>query len=241
MGIFESASLVVVVAAAFGFLNQRSLRLPPSVALTLSGGLLYGSTANGGAGGGGTLFSLATNGTGFTTLYNFYYGSGGSIPDADLVVVSNIVFGATQNDGADYAGTLFSLYADGTGFTTLYTFTAPDPSMYTNIDGSSPAGLLLAGNVLYGTAAGAGTGGNGTVFSIGQLTVPAPVLNITGVDTNVVLSWSAAAAGFTLQSATNLFPPVAWSPVTPSPVVINGLNWVTNSGTGAAVFYRLSQ
>ncbi len=40
MGIFESASLVVVVAAAFGFLNQRSLRLPPSVALTLSGGLI---------------------------------------------------------------------------------------------------------------------------------------------------------------------------------------------------------
>jgi len=65
-------------------------------------------------------------------------------------------------------------------------------------------------------------------------------LNINQSGTNVVLSWSALATGFTLQSTTNLVPP-AWSTVSPSPVVINGFNYVTNSGTGAALFYRLSQ
>lgn len=53
-------------------------------------------------------------------------------------------------------------------FTTLYRFTAlqgTDP--YTNNDGAGPnGGLVLSGNVLYGTASRGGASGNGTVFRL---------------------------------------------------------------------------
>jgi uncharacterized repeat protein (TIGR03803 family) len=56
-------------------------------------------------------------------------------------------------------------------FTTLYSFTAYayDSSInrFTNSDGALPyAGLILSGSTLYGTAAGGGTNGNGTVFAV---------------------------------------------------------------------------
>jgi uncharacterized repeat protein (TIGR03803 family) len=43
----------------------------PEVALIMSGGTLYGTTAFAGSSGNGTLFALNTDGTGFTVLYNF--------------------------------------------------------------------------------------------------------------------------------------------------------------------------
>jgi uncharacterized repeat protein (TIGR03803 family) len=60
-----------------------------------------------------------------------------------------------------YVGTIFSLNADGTGFTNLHVFT-------NGSDGSAPfAGLIISGKMLYGTAAhGGGTTGSGTVFKI---------------------------------------------------------------------------
>jgi len=80
------------------------------------------------------------------------------------------------------------------------------------------------------------------VFSLGQLGVPAPVLNISQAGTNVILSWTDLAPGFTLQSTTNLAPPTGvWSAVSPGPVVINGLNVATNPINGSMNFYRLSQ
>jgi uncharacterized repeat protein (TIGR03803 family) len=59
---------------------------------------------------------------------------------------------------------VFSLNVDGTGFKVLHTFTT---SSKTNSDGSSPfAGLILSGSTLYGSAAGGGTGGSGTIFAM---------------------------------------------------------------------------
>ena len=208
--------------------------------LAIYGTQLYGSTSQGGVNYSGTLFSLNVSGANFTTLASFGYSSPGNSPYADLVATSNVLYGAAVQDPNNHSGIIFSLYTDGTGFTPLYAFSAAGFTSDTNADGSYPYGLLLASNVLYGTASGGGGGGNGTVFSVGQLGVPAPNLNINQSGTNVVLSWSALATGFTLQSTTNLVPP-AWSTVSPSPVVINGFNYVTNSGTGAALFYRLSQ
>ena len=54
-------------------------------------------------------------------------------------------------------------------FTVLHSFTAtsgPGPQ-YTNSDGAGPeAGLLLSGNVLYGTAQNGGSAGYGTIFKV---------------------------------------------------------------------------
>jgi uncharacterized repeat protein (TIGR03803 family) len=52
-------------------------------------------------------------------------------------------------------------------FTTLHSFTALDQTYYTNGDGRLPScTLVLSGNVLYGTASGGGSSGNGTVFAV---------------------------------------------------------------------------
>jgi uncharacterized repeat protein (TIGR03803 family) len=115
------------------------------------------------------------------------------------------------------SGTVFTINTDGTGFSTLYDFTAlPDAGgpPYTNSDGAYPSGdLILAGNTLYGTASQGGSFGAGTVF---RLSLPSPPqLTITRSGANVVLTWRTNVAGFALQSTTNLALPNAWSAAAP--------------------------
>src|SRR5207248_9237712 len=135
-----------------------------------------------------------------------------------------------------------ALNTDGTGFTILHTFTATSgaiPGAYTNSDGAGPfGGLILSGNTLYGTAAGGGSSGRGTVFSLSFR----PQLTITPSGAYVILTWPTNVAGFDytgykLQSAANLGSCV-WNTNSPAPVVIGGQNTVTNSITGPQQFYR---
>jgi uncharacterized repeat protein (TIGR03803 family) len=109
--------------------------------------------------------------------------------------------------------------------------------------GSFPAGgLVLSGNTLYGTTSEGGSLDTGTIFSLSlpASLLPPPQLAITIAGTNVILTWPTNAAGFTLQSTTNLSP-AAWSAVSPAPVVINGQNTVTNPVSGTHRFYQLIQ
>jgi hypothetical protein len=94
-----------------------------------------------------------------------------------------------------------------------------------------PAGLSAA------TAIAAGA--YHTVALVG--TAPQPRLTIIRSGANVILTWPTDAAGFTLQSTTNLVPPAVWSTNSPAPVVVNGQNAVTNPVSGTKKFYRLSQ
>ncbi|MGO8675720.1 MAG: choice-of-anchor tandem repeat GloVer-containing protein [Limisphaerales bacterium] len=128
--------------------------------LILSGSALYGTACYGGNSGDGTVVVLNTNGTGFTTLHSFNGGSDGSSPDAALVLSGDTLYGTALLGGSWGAGTVFSVNTDGSGFTTLHTFSG-------GADGGNPfAGLILSGNTLYGTAAGGGSSGGGTVFSV---------------------------------------------------------------------------
>src|ERR1039457_4475683 len=62
---------------------------------------------------------------------------------------------------------LLTARATAQTFTTLHSFTALDQTYYTNGDGRYPScTLVLSGNVLYGTASGGGSSGNGTVFAV---------------------------------------------------------------------------
>jgi uncharacterized repeat protein (TIGR03803 family) len=143
-------------------------------------------------------------------------------------------------------GLMLAGRAAGQTFTSLHSFSKRwGPSITaTNSDGAYPyAGLILSGNTLYGTAYYGGSQGNGTVFS---LSYPSPQLSIMPSGTNVNLTWPSGVAGFsyngyTLQSTTNLVPPVVWTTNSPPPVVISGQNTVTNPISGAQQFYRLSQ
>jgi hypothetical protein len=64
-------------------------------------------------------------------------------------------------------------------------------------------------------------------------------LTIISSGTNVILTWSTNAVGFTLQSTPNLGASVVWATNSPSPVVINGQNTITNPISGRQQFYRL--
>jgi uncharacterized repeat protein (TIGR03803 family) len=142
----------------------------PEAGLAVAGNTLYGTTSEGGTNSFGTIFSIKTDGTGFTNLFNFSLNSG-SLPYAGVVLAGNALYGAATLGGANGNGTLFAINTDGTGFSLLHTFTAttfdPVSSAPTNSDGSSPYGtLLLIGNTLYGTTYQGGSAGNGSIFAL---------------------------------------------------------------------------
>jgi uncharacterized repeat protein (TIGR03803 family) len=125
-------------------------------------GNLYGTTALGGTGFGGTIFKIAPDGT-ETTLYSFAQGSesfepwGGVIRDKQGNLYGTTMYGSYGPNG----GSVYKLAPDGT-FTTLYSFGSGFR------DGAQPLGNLVAdrkGN-LYGTTSSGGIQSCGTVFRI---------------------------------------------------------------------------
>jgi uncharacterized repeat protein (TIGR03803 family) len=210
----------------------------PLGSLILSGNILYGTASSGGTNASGAIFKINTDGLGFTTLHMFS-GLGGTLktnsdganPQSELLLFNNSLYGTAMNGGHFGNGTLFRLNLDGSGFTTLYHFTATNNVAGTNSDGTHPVGgLIESGGVLFGTASAGGTAGFGTVFS---LVVPPPLF-ITQAGMNVILSWPTNVSGFNLQSATNLTPPVTWS-------AVSGQHSVTNPTTGQQKFFRLTR
>jgi hypothetical protein len=59
--------------------------------------------------------------------------------------------------------------------------------------------------------------------------------------TNVVLTWPTNLPTFSLQKATNLASPSVWKTNSGAPVIIGGLNVVTNPISGTRQFYRIAQ
>lgn len=221
----------------------------PNAGLALAGGTLYGNTGSGGVSGNGVLFSVRTDGSGFTNLHSFSPTSGsaqtnvdGAYPTGVLVVGGNTLYGTADSGGTSGTGIIFAMDAQGGGFRTLYSFTGYTAPDYTNSDGGNPdSGVSLVGNTLYGAASSGGVGGRGTVFAISLPSAVLPALTITPASTGIELMWPASAGGFNLESSTNLGFPTVWSPVSVVPAVINEQNVVTNPASGTARFFRLRQ
>lgn len=121
----------------------------PLAGLVLAGNTLYGTADQGGSGGNGTVFKLNTDGTGFTTIHSFAVAEGplftntdGIYPDAGLALSGSTLYGTAAGGGSSDNGTVFSVNTDGTGFATLYSFSAIKPPVAggTNSDGSGPCG-----------------------------------------------------------------------------------------------------
>ena len=134
----------------------------PINSLTLAGTKLYGATYSGGSSFNGTIFSINTDGTGYSLLHNFTGGAnGGANPLGTLVLSGTKLYGSSCNGGVGNKGTLFSVNTDGTGFSLLHTFTGGVN------DGVDPrASLTLVGSKLYGTTIFGGASDAGTLFSI---------------------------------------------------------------------------
>jgi uncharacterized repeat protein (TIGR03803 family) len=137
----------------------------PFAGLTLSGNTLYGTTESGGSDGNGTIFSIQTDGSGYTNLYSFVGSSfgDGANPQAPLLLISNTLYSTTYEGGANNDGTIFSIGTSGSFYTNLYSFAGPPG------DGDYPEGrLAVTGGTLYGTTYYGGansSGAYGAVFS----------------------------------------------------------------------------
>jgi hypothetical protein len=71
----------------------------------------------------------------FKVLHSFSGGSDGANPQAGLILSSNTLYGTSMGpySGGGYAkATVFKVKTDGTGFTTLHTFSATSGSSSAN-------------------------------------------------------------------------------------------------------------
>lgn len=121
---------------------------------------LYGVTRLGGSGGYGTVFSTNWDGSAYETLVNFDDGNGGYPMGALLQGLDGKLYGTTRQGGSHGHGTIFTLSADGTGFTTLHNFDS--------LGGRTPYGNLIQGSdgKLYGTTLEGGASDMGTLFRV---------------------------------------------------------------------------
>ncbi|MGA3008462.1 MAG: choice-of-anchor tandem repeat GloVer-containing protein, partial [Opitutaceae bacterium] len=202
-------------------------------------GRLYGTTPNGGANGEGTVFSVNTTGSVFTTLFSFPNAADGANPVAGLVQGTDGQFyGTAENGGAAGAGTVFAVNPGKIGVAALlYSFTGGN-------DGSVPVDSLVQGTDgrFYGTAQNAGANSDGTIFAIStQNTAIAGstvTLSVSATGTGS-LSYQWKLNGATISGATN--PTLVLSNVNASNggnytvVVSNSAGSVTSSPVPVAV------
>jgi uncharacterized repeat protein (TIGR03803 family) len=132
----------------------------PYGGLLLSGDTLYGMTNQGGFYDRGTLFSMATDGAGFTLLHTFGGKFDGYFPSGGLILDGAVLYGMTSGGGERDGGTIFKYDTGSSALSILHSFGAPG-------DGKAPLGeLLLSGGVLYGMTPQGGANDIGTIFKI---------------------------------------------------------------------------
>jgi MYXO-CTERM domain-containing protein len=183
--IFRSATDGSSVETLYQFGSQDGIS-PAGALLLGSDGLLYGTTqfSNGGTSvGGGTVFRVATDGTGFTTLHNFAPSTSSNVnsnpinadgvsPLAALIEGSDgFLYGVTRFGGPAGAGTVYKIGKDGSGFSLLHAFaaiTSAASAVIVNADGAHPrAALAESAGFFYGTTNAGGANGQGTIFRLG--------------------------------------------------------------------------
>jgi formylglycine-generating enzyme required for sulfatase activity len=108
-------------------------------------------------------------------------------------------------------------------------------------DGTSDDARCAARNYISPDYAYTANGFHCVRGQLGVTTMALPQLTISRFGTNVILTWPTNAAGFTLQSTTNLVTPAVWTAVSPSPVLFNTNKVVTNTISGMRKLYRLKE
>lgn len=110
----------------------------------------------------GTIFKVATDGTGYTQMHKFVQGSGDGVNPDGLVLSEGTLYGSTFNGGTADVGSIFKVETNGTGYVRLYDFQG-------DTDGAHPLGqLAVIGGTIFGMT---GEGGAITPGGIGVGTV----------------------------------------------------------------------
>lgn len=128
-------------------------------------GVLYGVTYDGGKNGGGTVFKINPDGSGYLVLRAFSGTSEPATPWGGVLAASDgRLYGTSTAGGTKSQGTIYAMNRDGTGFVVLANLGA------TATDGARPIAKLVETNegLLWGTCNTGGQAGNGTVFAISR-------------------------------------------------------------------------
>ncbi len=136
--------------------------LYPAAGLTMDAqGNLYGTTANGGISGGGTVFEVAVTTHALTTLANFNIAIGEHPTNGLAVDAQSNLYGTTSQAGPNGFGSAFKIAAGSHTLTTLANFSA---NLFPSVPDRGYVVVDAQGN-LYGTTLG-GPSGGGTVYEI---------------------------------------------------------------------------
>ncbi len=153
---------------AAGFTNLHSFNYEsegggPSSGVIVSGATLFGTLEAGGPSLNGGIYKMGLDGNGFTMLHTFptvgAESPTGRRPSGALAIEGNTLYGTTKEGGANNAGVVYKLQADGTGFTVLHHFGGEL--------GRTPVGsLVVSGNHLFGACRDGGSNDYGLLFRI---------------------------------------------------------------------------
>jgi uncharacterized repeat protein (TIGR03803 family) len=158
-----------LLTTLYSFTGGADGGLPLGGVIQATNGILYGTTAEGGAFSTGTVFQITTAGT-FSTLFSFA-GTNGATPEAGLIQgTDGNFYGTTSLGGTNLtrnAGTAFQITPAGT-LTTLSEFSL-------RVGGRYPRAALIQGvdGSFYGTTQYGGGANDGVMFAIS--------LNTTGI------------------------------------------------------------
>jgi uncharacterized repeat protein (TIGR03803 family) len=170
---------------------------------------LFGTTAQGGENGDGTVFEIANSASGYastpTTLVSFNGGDGGDPGGALIADANGDLFGTTSDGGANGDGTVFEIVKTASGYASTPTILVS----FNGSDGGDPSGGLIADadGDLFGTTAEGGANGDGTVFEIantvsGYASTPTTLVSFNGSDGAVPIESLIADANGNLFSTT---------------------------------------
>ena len=143
---------------------------PQSALIQSAGGVFYGTAADGGAGGAGTVFSITQTGI-FSVLHAFASGADGDLPQSGLIQAgSGSLYGTTYIGGNGFAnngnGTVYRLTFSGTAGTVQFsalTYNTTESSGTANVTVSRVNGN--SGAISVGYASADGTAVNGTDYT----------------------------------------------------------------------------
>ena len=171
--VFEVAAGSNSITTLYSFI----LAVPNGHLVEDSSGNLYGTTIDGGPGGGGGVFEIPAGSHTFTNIVSFssYGAATGSGPIAGLIIDSHgNLYGDTAEGGASGEGTIFEVAAGTHAFTTLASFNG------TTTGGAAYGDLSIdTSGDLYGINFIGGSAGYGTLY---ELMSPAANFTITATD-----------------------------------------------------------
>jgi uncharacterized repeat protein (TIGR03803 family) len=127
-------------------------------------GNLYGATRHGGTVDAGIVFSLNTNGTGFTIIRSFTTNANDGAYPLNTVIqgADGRLYGRTISGGTNNGNSIFGLNTNGSGYIVLYSFNSVLPDY-----DDSYSGLVEGSDgLLYGTTSKDGALGHGSVFRL---------------------------------------------------------------------------